>query len=396
MINGLTRRAMLRGAGTLGVGALGLAATQRPAAASSTAASSTAPASSTAAVSSTAAAPQMTVIKNSIRAYQGQIYFTSGIGGGGGAAEIAAPDGTPLWSISSSTTAFEDFQLQSYRDRPVLTWWQADPNSGPSDLITTPSHEPVAALGASTAFSPDLHELRITPWNTALITSMALIPYDLSSVGGPVDGLLADSSCYEIDIATGEILFHWSAADHVPLTDSYIAVPTAAGNPYDFFHMNSISITPDDQLLICSRHTCALYKVDRRSGEVLWTLGGKSSSFAVAPDAVFAFQHHAIYEGFDTIRLFDDGSDGLTTWHPTRVEWVRLDTRSMTATLADSMAIPGVQAFAMGSAQRLPNGNVFVSWGSAARLSEFSPTGELLFDATLGAASYRGFKYPAF
>jgi hypothetical protein len=57
------------------------------------------------------------------------------------------------------------------------------------------------------------------------------------------------------------------------------------------------------------------------------------------------------------------------------------------------MTIPGMQAFAMGSAQRLPNGNVFVSWGSAARLSEFSPSGELLFDAALTAPSYRGFKF---
>ena len=73
--------------------------------------------------------------------------------------------------------------------------------------------------------------------------------------------------------------------------------------------------------------------------------------------------------------------------------WVRLDTRRKTASPADSMTISGVQAFALGGAQRLPNGNVFVCWGSAARLSEFSPTGELLFDATLTSPSYRGFKF---
>lgn len=75
--------------------------------------------------------------------------------------------------------------------------------------------------------------------------------------------------------------------------------------------------------------------------------------------------------------------------------WLHLDRTNTTATLADSMSIPGnAPTAAMGSAQRLPNGNVFVSWGSNPRLSEFSPQGELLFDATLPSPSYRAFKYP--
>jgi hypothetical protein len=85
---------------------------------------------------------------------------------------------------------------------------------------------------------------------------------------------------------------------------------------------------------------------------VIWRLGGKSSSFTVAPDAVFGFQHHAVYETPDTIRLFDDASSGLATRHPTRAAWIRVDTASMTATLADSMSIPcNAQSIAMGSAQ---------------------------------------------
>jgi hypothetical protein len=126
---------------------------------------------------------------------------------------------------------------------------------------------------------------------------------------------------------------------------------------------------------------------------VLWRLGGKSSSFSLAADAVFGFQHHAAYEDPDTIRMFDNGSDGITTLHPSRVAWIRLDTTAMTATLAAGMTVPGMQTPAMGSAQRLPNGNVFVSWGSVARLTEFSPHGDVLFDATLNFPSYRAFKF---
>ena len=130
----------------------------------------------------------------------------------------------------------------------------------------------------------------------------------------------------------------------------------------------------------------------RTTGRVTWRLGGKSSSFTVAPDAVFGFQHHAVYEDPYTIRMFDNGTDGSTTLHPSRVAWIRVDPAARVASLAGSMSIPGIHSAAMGSAQRLCTGNVFVSWGSTPRLSEFSPAGEVVFDALLGSPSYRAFK----
>ena len=194
-------------------------------------------------------------------------------------------------------------------------------------------------------------------------------------MGGPVAGQVLDGYCEEVDVASGTVLHRWSALEHVPLTDSFLPVPPDAAQPYDFFHINSISVTPDGHLLVSARHTCALYKIHRTTGAVLWRLGGKSSAFSVAPDAAFGYQHHAAYEDPDTIRLFDNGGDGLTTLHPSRVAWIRVDTTAMTATLAGTMTVPGVRSAAMGSAQRLPTGNVFVSWGAVPRLTEFSPRG---------------------
>ncbi|HWC79294.1 MAG TPA: arylsulfotransferase family protein [Pseudonocardiaceae bacterium] len=387
---GFSRRTALRGAGALGLAAIGGLVT-RPAVSSA--------AATTGGATTDVAAPRMTVNRLEPGTFAGQIFFTFRTADAGGV-EIADTAGTPVWSTSGPAGYF-DFQAQTYRGRPVLTWWQGggNPAGGGTgtgiDVLTTFDHAPVATIGASGAFQPDIHELRLTPQHTALITSYVAVPYDLSSVGGPADGQVLNSYCEEVDIASGQVLHRWSALDHVPLTDSYVAAPTTADEAYDFFHINSISITPDDHLLISARHTCALYKINRSTGQVVWRLGGKSSSFAVAPDAVFGFQHHASYETPDTIRLFDDGSDGLTTWHPSRVAWLRVATGTMTATLAEDMSIPGnAQSAAMGSAQRLPNGNVFVSWGSNPRLSEFSPRGDLLFDATLDSPSYRAFKYP--
>jgi hypothetical protein len=53
-------------------------------------------------------------------------------------------------------------------------------------------------------------------------------------------------------------------------------------------------------------------------------------------------------------------------------------------------------AFAMGNAQRLGNGNLFVGWGTEPYLTEFSLGGDVVFDARLprGGQNYRAFRLP--
>jgi hypothetical protein len=66
-------------------------------------------------------------------------------------------------------------------------------------------------------------------------------------------------------------------------------------------------------------------------------------------------------------------------------------------TLHRAYTHPGsVHAASQGNVQMLPNGNVLVGWGAAPYVSEFSPSGELLFDARLatGYISYRAYRSP--
>ncbi len=53
-------------------------------------------------------------------------------------------------------------------------------------------------------------------------------------------------------------------------------------------------------------------------------------------------------------------------------------------------------AVALGNVQQLPGTNVFVGWGAAGAFSEFSASGELLFDASIGNGdvSYRALRFP--
>jgi hypothetical protein len=254
----------------------------------------------------------------------------------------------------------------------------------------------VGTIGAHGDLVPNLHEFRITPESTALIIGFEVVPYDLTPVGGPADGQLIDCRWAEVDVATGTVLRQWRASDHVALTDSYAEVPTDPTEPFDFFHLNSVNPDTDGNLLVSSRHTWTVFKVERASGRILWRLGGKRGDFRLGAGATFSWQHNALPAGGGLLRLFDNGTDGLSTQRPaSRVVWLRLDPAAGTAALVRQLVHPdGVSVPAMGNAQALPNGNTFVGWGAAGRLSEFDASGALLFDATLPAPSYRAYRLP--
>ena len=228
----------------------------------------------------------------------------------------------------------------------------------------------------------------------ALITIYNNVLADLSSVGGPSNGIVQEGVVQEIDIETGNVLFEWHRLDHVPLTGSWRAALPASG-PYDYFHINSVNPDTDGNLLISSRHTWTVYKVNRTTGDVIWRLGGKNSDFALGPGVQFAWQHNAIAVDSGTIRIFDNESNGIPVLPASRVIWVKHDDDAMTATLAQSFQHPeGLQALAEGNAQALPNGDTFVGWGIIGRFSEFDSGGNLIFDAALpsGYNDYRAYR----
>jgi hypothetical protein len=177
--------------------------------------------------------------------------------------------------------------------------------------------------------------------------------------------------------------------------------------PWDWFHINAVHLDTDGNLLINSRFTWTTYKVSLRTGKIIWELGGKQSTFKLkaAPGQVldsageiFAYQHDPEAIGNDEYTFFDNESDGPTTLlRHSRVVTVKLDLTSKVATLVKSVDQPeGLVAPAEGDAQTTRNGDLFVGWGALPYISEFSPSGHLLFNAQLpdGVTSYRAYRLP--
>jgi len=289
-----------------------------------------------------------------------------------------------------------DFKVQSYRGELVLTWWEGVHRGYGQGgyVILDGSYREIARVRAGNDYRGDHHEFLISPRDTALFTVYKQTPGDLSSVGGPADGTVLDGIVQEVDIETGEVLFEWHSLDHVGLDESSAGAPENPAFAFDYFHINSIDVDHDNNLLVSSRMTSAVYKINYQTGEVMWRLGGEKSDFEMGPGTRTRFQHDARRQPDGTITIFDNGA--LKTDKLSRGIVLRLDEDAMTATLVKEYPNPDKKlSGTQGNVQVLPDGNVFVGWGSAPSFSEFSKEGELLFDANFPpeAESYRAFRF---
>jgi hypothetical protein len=303
--------------------------------------------------------------------------------------------GEPVWYLPLPRLEAHNLRVQTYHGRPVLTWYEGlfGGSYGGSCVIYDFAYNELKRVRGGHGLSCDLHEFLLTPKGTALMAIAAAVP---QPGGGPpiVEGVVQ-----EREVDSGKVLFEWHSLDHVPVAESYRSDVTPAGN-IDYFHLNSIDLDTDGNYLVSARHTSTVYKLDRRSGGIIWRLGGKESDFTLGDGASFAFQHDARRQKDGTITLFDNGATGPgaeqveSASRPIRL---RVDATHRTVSLVREYVPEQARSSdAMGNLQVLPDGGVFVGWGTAGGWTEFAPDGSVRYDASFadGRASYRVYRFP--
>jgi hypothetical protein len=338
----------------------------------------------------------LAVTKNSAPASDGDFFLGVQFGPSQNGPMILDPQGNLVWFLPypiAKNLLITDFRLQNLYGQPVLTWWQGNTNSGHGrgqGVIFNQSYQQIATVKAANGLDEGLHEFLITPDGHAYFTASDEV--SLPGVGKPT----VDSVVQEIDIRTGLVLFEWHALDHIPVSASYFT-PKSPGFTFDPYHVNSVNLDTSGNLLISMRDTSAVYDVNHQTGAVIWTLGGKRSSFRMGPGTSTWGQHDAIMQPDGTITLFDDGAGPPTVHKYSRgiSEW--LDMTHMTTTLVreyDHSA--GLSSNFEGNAQVLPSGNVVLGWGQQPYFSEENSSGQQIFDAhfNVPTSSYRAYRFP--
>jgi hypothetical protein len=347
-------------------------------------------------------APVVVVTAQAAGATPGDLFAAPYNGPGPSGPMIFEGNGNLVWfdPLPANTEA-TNLQVQQYEGKPVLTWWQGHiPPQGfgqGEEIIDSTSYQQIARVHAGNGYLADLHEFRITPQGTGLMTVFDPIACNTSSVGGPSGGAVTDSLFQEIDLRTGLVRREWDSLDHVPLSDSYsLATGSSMAWPFDYFHLNSIDPLSDGKTLISARNTSTLYELSSTTGQIVTRIGGKNSSVKLASGAVTAYQHDASVLPSGAISVFDNGATPKVQ-PQSRALILSVNAQAKTDTVVAEYAHPSppLSSSSQGNVQSLENGDVFVGWGAEPYFSEFSPGGQLLYDAHMHGSyqSYRTYRF---
>jgi hypothetical protein len=322
---------------------------------------------------------------------------------GQNAAFFLNPRGHVRWYQPSKTSgrgpSIFNTRVQRYEHQRVITYWRGrvvPPGVGVGEgLILNSFYQTIHTVRAGDGYQKrgiDMHEFTLGHEGsepTAFVQIWSPVHANLTSVGGPANGTALDWIIQEIDVATNKVIWEWHALNHVRISASYAGyVP---GQPYDYFHLNSIQQLPDGRILISARNTWAVYLIDKKTGKVAWELDGKHSSFSMGRGSRFYWQHDATLHGNDFLTVFDDGAPAVE--RQSRALEIHLGRHRATLVHAYTHK-PGLLALSQGSTQLLPNRNVFVGWGSRSYFSEYAPSGRQVFSGKMPSPvqSYRAYR----
>ena len=284
---------------------------------------------------------------------------------------------------------------RSFRDGPGLNF-EAEPTGhyfarpttpDPTDLDLWVEVDPrgniTRTFGCARGLEPRFHDLIAEPDGGYWIMCDETRTMDLTAVGGVANAQVMGTVIQHMS-ATGDVLFEWSPFDHFAITDLELAARTGAS--VNFTHGNSIDLDTDGNLIASFRSLSELTKIDTRTGDVLWRMGGLRDQFDFlgAPGPGFVRQHGLRVTGPGQFLLLDNQGDPTAS----RAERYVYDAAQRTATLVASYgSSPPVSVPLGGSTQALPDGHVLVSFGPTGRVQEYDSTGQVVWQID-GNAGY--------
>ncbi|SPO07755.1 uncharacterized protein DNG_10450 [Cephalotrichum gorgonifer] len=286
---------------------------------------------------------------------------------GVGSPMIFRSDDLSLVYADPSYPGSGDVQIQTVFGEDYLTFWGGEEGFGQGNghcYIFDQNYDLVHVImpiGVAPGRFADLHECLLTSEGNVLVIVYESAVFDLTSVGGPVDGLCWDQLFQEIDPKTGQLLFSWRASEHYAISDTNRVYPDDHGDDY----------------LISARSLDSIILINGTDGGTLWTLGGKNNDFTDTSGGRalgFAEQHHARIRGQNRMTLFDNHNRkngvGCVTGCSRGLE-LKLDLDAMTAKFVREYYHPtGLVAAGKGGYVPLENGNALIAWGSQPSITE--------------------------
>jgi hypothetical protein len=250
----------------------------------------------------------------------------------------------------------------------------------------------------------DGHEYRELADGNVLLDTYVPETADLRRFGGPKRAAIASAEVQEVDPA-GNVVWHWNSRGHIGLRETGRWWRSVLSNPrrrlqrqiFDPVHINSIEPRGSGEVVISTRHTDAVYGIDRATGEINWKLGGTPTgkSLRVTGDPatkLLGGQHDARIDRHGRLTIFDNGKDRPRR---PRVVFYRLDLEHRRALYRGQLNDPEVsRSHCCGSARETSDGGWLVSWGDNPLVTGFDREGRIAFRLHLPASTFRAVPVP--
>ena len=231
------------------------------------------------------------------------------------------------------------------------------------------------SYGCALGLQPRFHDLIDSGADGYWVLCDETRTMDLTAFGGLADARVTGTAVQHIG-ANGEVLFQWSAFDHLAITD--LDPIDRAGSMVNWTHGNALDFAADGNLLVSFRALNEITKIDIATGRIIWRMGGRANQFTFldTPAPAFARQHGVRMIAPSTLILLDNLGDPKES----RAERYELDEAHHTARLLQSYgSVPAVVTEIGGSVQPLAGGRTLVSFGTAGRIEEFDAAGHRLW-----------------
>ena len=244
----------------------------------------------------------------------------------------------------------------------------------------------------------DVHELQVLNDGSYYILSKEIITIDMSQyvANGETNAILNSNTIHYMDSKDKEI-WRWSAFDHYNIldVDDYIDLTQPQ---IDWTHCNAIEVDTDGNILLSTRNFDEVTKIDRKTGAIIWRLGGKKNQFRFINDTlIFMRQHDVRRRSNGNLMMFDNGHYRLPRFS-SYVEY-KLNEDSLTATLVRRYSRnESVYSDSRGGVEELPNGNTLISWGLSEdpSVTEFGADDSIEFEINFTTLThqYRAYRFP--
>lgn len=251
------------------------------------------------------------------------------------------------------------------------------------NIVLDAALQPIMEIRPPGEFINDLHDFKFTTRGTYYTMSYQWRTNELQLPSGGITNVyVKDNFVHEVRTSDGEVLFEWGTWGNLSYLDTKYITPS------DYAHLNWVAEDFDQDVLISSRGLGQVVKVHKASGSIVWRLGRDGDfQFVNDPRNGFGGQHSAHRLPNGNVLIFDNRNFISTnavvpSEGPSRVVEYRLVETNMTAELVWAYQRQGFHSTSEGAADRLENGNTFISWGKSTPLfaTEVNAAGEVQQD----------------